>query len=237
MTLKKALAFIALSLVVIFMSGCTQPKDPKAVVEALLADMITEYGGVENLKKLDSYVSLWEIQVQVRPQTGKAIHFVQMPDKLRVELDYGDSGEIRFLNGSKGYKGYGKGELKEVRGPQLDSMKLQLMRLFTPLELKRRSAKLQLSEADGVKLITLKESGLTAVYHVNPATLRIDKVVGKLDMGGRQMEFVTEYTDFKKVEGVLMHHKENKFAAGTNTALLFLKGVKFDATYDSKAPE
>jgi hypothetical protein len=231
MNIKKPLSLIALSLLVVFMFGC---KERTQSVEALLADMITEYGGEENLKKLDSYASLWKIKVQVREQEGKAVNSVQMPDKLRVELIYPDRTELRVVNGSKGYKGFNGGAAQEVSGPQLDSMKLQLMRLYTPLELKRRMARLQLSEGDGVKLITLKEGELTVVYHVNPTTKRIDKVVGKLDMGGRQMEFVTEYSDYKLVDGVLIHHKENKFAAGTNTAILYLKGLKLGATHNSK---
>jgi hypothetical protein len=110
-------------------------------------------------------------------------------------------------------------------------MKLQMMRLYSPLTLKGKSG-ISVTEGKGVKLITLKEGTLTSIYHVNSITFRIEKVVGRFDMGGRQMEFQTEYSDFKKVDGVLIHHRENKFAAGMNTAELFLKDIKLSVTHD-----
>jgi hypothetical protein len=42
----------------------------------------------------------------------------------------------------------------------------------------------------------------------------IEKVAGTIIMNGGEIQFLTEYSDFSVVEGVLMHHKENKFAAG-----------------------
>ncbi len=225
--MKKLITFMAIALVVSIISGCG-PKDSK---EQILDEMIGAYGGPENLKKLDSYISVWTMEVRVRPQKGKAVNFVDQAGRLRVELLYPNRAETRVINGTKGYKGYNKEPLQEVHGPKLDSMKLQLMRLYTPLTLKNKGG-ITITEGEGVKYITLKEGSLTTVYHVNATTFRIEKVVGTLNMGGREMEFQTEYSDFKKVNGVLMHHRENKFAAGMNTAELFLKEVKLSAKHD-----
>ncbi len=224
--MKKFVALMSIILAVAFISGCGS-KDPK---DQLLDDMIGAYGGVENLKKLDSYTSVWAMEVRVRPQKGKVVTFVDQSGKLRVELMYPNRLEKRVLNGSKGYRAYNNDPLTEVSGPKLDSMKLQMMRLYTPLTLKNKAGA-TVSEGEGVKYITLKEGVLTSVYHVNAITFRIDKVVGSFKMGSRDMEFQTEYSDFKKVDGVLMHHRENKFAAGMNTAELFLKDVKLSAKH------
>jgi hypothetical protein len=51
-------------------------------------------------------------------------------------------------------------------------------------------------------------------------------------MNGREIQFLTEYSDFAVVEGVLVHHKENKFAGGVNTAMLQLREITFDAELD-----
>lgn len=225
--MKKFVMFLAFVFAVSIISGCGT-KDPK---DQLLDNMIGAYGGTENLRKLDSYVSLWAMEVRVRPQKAKAVNFVDQAGRLRVELLYPNRLEKRVINGAKGYKGYNNEPLKEVSGPKLDSMKLQLMRLYTPLTLKNKPG-IKVTEGQGVKLITLKEGTLVTVYHVNATTFRIEKVVGTLDMGGRKMEFQTEYSDFKKVDGVLMHHRENKFAGGTNTAELFLKELKLSAKHD-----
>ncbi len=66
-------------------------------------------------------------------------------------------------------------------------------------------------------------------YLVNLDTWRIEKVAGTLNMGGQGMRFLTEYSDFEFVEGVLVHRKENKYAGNVNTAVLTLKDIRFDA--------
>lgn len=225
----KFIMFLAFVFAVSIISGCGT-KDPKG---QLLDNMIGAYGGAENLRKLDSYASVWAMEVKVRPQKGKAINFIDQAGRLRVELLYPNRLETRVINGARGYKGYNKEPLEEVKGPKLDSMKLQLMRLYTPLTLKNKVG-ITITDGEGVKLITLKEGTLITVYHVNATTFRIEKVVGTLDMGGRKMEFQTEYSDFKKVEGVLMHHRENKFAGGMNTAELFLKEIQLSVKHDDK---
>ena len=226
--MKKFIALMTIVFAVVLISGCGAEKDLKDPKDTLLYEMIGAYGGAENLSKLASYVSVWDIEVRVRPRKGKAINSVELPDKLRVELIYPKSSETRVINATKGFKSYNREPLKEVAGPRLDSMKLQLMRLYTPLVLQMKLNSITLSEAGGYRLLTLKEGSLTAIYHVNSATFTIDKVIGRLNMGGREMEFLTEYSDFKKVNGVLMHHRENKFAAGMNTAELFLKELKLN---------
>lgn len=226
--MKKLIMFLTIVFAVSFISGCGV-KDPK---DQLFDEMIGAYGGLENLKKLDSYISVWDMEVRVRPQKGKAINFIDQAGKLRVELTYPDKTETRLVVGSKGYKGFNKGPLEEVTGPRLDSMKLQMMRLYSPLTLKNKAG-VVVTEGNGVKYITLKEGTITSVYHVNATTFMIEKVVGKLKMGPREMEFQTEYSDFKKVDGVLIHHRENKFAGGTNTAELFLKDVKLSVKHDA----
>ena len=43
------------------------------------------------------------------------------------------------------------------------------------------------------------------------------------------MSFVTEYSDFKLVDGVLVHQREDKYAGTVNTAQLQLRNIEFDA--------
>ncbi|MEE8575236.1 MAG: hypothetical protein V3T30_07470 [Thermodesulfobacteriota bacterium] len=210
-------------------------------VADLLARMIEEYGGEENLKKLDSYISVWDIQVMVRDDKGTATNHVELPGKLKVELVYPDKKEARVLNSGKGYKTYNGSAGKPAVGPPLDAMKLQLLRLFTPLTLSRlftaSPGSFNLSEDGEYKLLTLKGGNLGTIYYVNAKTLMIEKVVGRLSMGGQTMEFLTEYSDIRPEGGVLMHHMENKFAGGTNTAKLYLKEIKLGATIDGKVFE
>ncbi len=195
-------------------------------VDGILDDMIAAYGGADNLKKLNSYVSLWDMKVQVRNETGTARVSVAQPGSLRVKLTYPTKTESRVVNAGAGYKQYDGGEKKPAHGPQLYAMKLQLMRLYSPLVLKSFSEKITVSDSNGYKVLSLTDGNISSHYFVNPKTRLIDAVIGKLAIAGRPMEFVTEYHDYKKIDGVFVHHMENKFAQGMNTAKLYLKELK-----------
>ena len=73
---------------VLALAGCGQSEKAVDPVSSLLDDMIGIYGGVENLKKLNSYESVWDMNVKVRPEKGEAVVRVVQPDKLRVDLKY-----------------------------------------------------------------------------------------------------------------------------------------------------
>ena len=49
------------------------------------------------------------------------------------------------------------------------------------------------------------------------------------------MSFVTQYSNHKKVEGVLMPHHEVKYAGDVNTAVLDLKSVHFTTANEKPA--
>jgi hypothetical protein len=117
---------------------------------------------------------------------------------------------------------------------QRDAMRLQLMRLYTPLTLRDRVDALGVSSSEDYIVLTLREHGLLTEYFVNSETWRIEKTVGTLHIRGMEMQFVTEYSEFAMVDGVLMHHRENKFAGGTNTAVLKLRNIEFGVKFDDE---
>jgi hypothetical protein len=115
---------------------------------------------------------------------------------------------------------------------QRSAMQLQLMRFYTPLTLRDRIDSLSLADGDGFLALTLREDGLQAEYFVDTETWHIVKVVGTLTIGGATMQFVTEYSEFAKVDGALIHHRENKFVGGMNTAVLRLRRAETDVDFD-----
>ncbi len=120
---------------------------------------------------------------------------------------------------------------------QRDAMRLQLMRLYTPLALRDRIDSLGVSSSEDYVVLTLREHGLLTEYFVNSATWRIEKTVGTLHTRGMGMQFVTEYSEFALLDGVLVHHRENKFAGDTNTAVLKLRSIEFGVEFDDETFE
>jgi hypothetical protein len=189
----------------------------------VLAKMITAYGGEKQLRRGDTMIQEWDM-----------FALIDFGGRLKVELTYPDKHETRILNGDVGiaiYKGRPPAVVSEM---QRDAMRLQLMRLYTPLTLRDRVDALGVSSSEDYIVLTLREHGLLTEYFVNSETWRIEKTVGTLHIRGMEMQFVTEYSEFAMVDGVLMHHRENKFAGGTNTAVLKLRNIEFGVKFDDE---
>lgn len=194
-------------------------------VDALLDRLVETYGGEENLHKLSSQIQLWDVVALQSNRHGTDVRALEAPDKLRVQLIYPDKREVRIINGSASFASY-RGEPEAVVGrPQSDAMRLQLMRLYSPLVLREKRDALSLAVEDDNYVLTLFEHGVRVDYLVNSTTWRIERVVGGLAINGQEFQFVTEYSDFAIRDGVLVHQKENKFAGATNTAILQLRQI------------
>jgi len=197
-----------------------------------LQQIIEAYGGEENVRKLDSMVQEWDLLALTRNQQGKDKRSIQLPGQLKVELTYPDKQETRLLDGNTGYAVFDDREPAAASAMQTSAMRLQLMRFYSPLTLRDRIESLGLAEGDGYLVLTLREDGLQAEYFVDTATWHIVKVVGTLSINGATMQFVTEYSEFSMEDDVLVHHRENKFVGGMNTAVLRLQRITVDAELD-----
>ena len=194
-------------------------------VDTLLERLIETYGGEANLQKLNSQIQLWDVVALTSNRHGTDVRALEAPDKLRVQLTYSDKREVRIINGGASFASYGGEPEAAVGRPQSDAMRLQLMRLYSPLVLRDKRDALSLEVEDGNYVLTLFEHGVRVDYLVNGKTWRIEKVVGGLAINGQEFRFVTEYSDFAFRDGVLVHQKENKFAGATNTAILQLRQI------------
>jgi hypothetical protein len=202
-----------------------------AALSETLGRMIDAYGGAENLGKLDSMTQQWDLVALRGNRHGSDRRSIGVPGRLLVELTYPEKTETRLLNSEGGFVVFG-GRPAVAKAAQTDAMRLQLMRFYSPLALQDRIEHLELSELGGAVVLTLREAGLRVEYHVNRDSWRIEKVVGILAVGAGEMSFVTEYSDFAWVDGVLVHQRENKFAGGINTAVLRLREINVDVAFD-----
>jgi hypothetical protein len=208
----------------------SQSLDKQTVLERI----IHAYGGEENLRKLDSMVQEWDFVALMGNRHGTDIRSVRIPDQLKVELKYPDKTETRLLNGDIGRVIFNGRGVQIAAQRQTDAMRLQLMRLYSPLVLRDRSESIKLVIDGDYCALILDENGVQAIYLVNQEIWRIEKVAGVLKINGAEMKFLTEYSDFKFVDGVLVHQKENKFAGNVNTAKLLLRQITFDAALNDE---
>ena len=106
-------------------------------------------------------------------------------------------------------------------------MRLQLMRVYSPLILKKRECDLVMTDDKTYHKLKFSNGTITSYYFVNKKTFMIDKVIGELSQGENKMSFRTLYSNYQDVNGVMIAHNEEKFAAQTPTATLALIKVIF----------
>ena len=198
-------------------------------VDFVLERMIEAYGGRQNLRKLNNSVQKWDIRTLSSNKRGSDVRSILIPGRLKVELSYPDNTEMRVLNGESAHVVFSGKASRTASAPQRDAMRLQLMRMYSPLVLGTKRDALTLTLEDKWCGLALIENGIRVDYLVDMETWRIVNALGRMSFGGTEMQFLTKYSDFHFRDGVLVHEQESKHAGGVNTAVLKLRSMRFDA--------
>jgi hypothetical protein len=180
-----------------------------------------EYGGEAGWQKVASLRETGTVVPVMRKGDGKMTRFWQKPDKLRFEVVYPTETEVRIVDGDHGTRNG-----KEVSGPSLEAMKLQAARLTLPYLLVEKHASLHdLGTKDGVRSVEIPLSAsMTLTVNVDPKTWHIVRSTGKASA----LEFVVDYSDFRRVGGLLFPFAEAGAAQGMPTANTKLDAVEIN---------
>jgi hypothetical protein len=82
-----------------------------------------------------------------------------------------------------------------------------------------------------VRLLALEPApGLLVEAAIDPASGRILRTRGASTSGSVPLEFITTFSDFRKVDGVLVPMREENWANGKSTGVTTLEGVAFPGT-------
>jgi hypothetical protein len=159
---------------------------------------------------------------------GRMTRIFERPVRLRVTVAYGADVEQRVLDGWQAWR-----EGIPVQGPGHLSMVLQAARLDLPYLLAAQVDALRdggTAERDGrplrVAVLPLGD-GMTLAAEIDPATARVLRAVTRLDAPGASLEFVTEFSDFRRVDGQLVPFREENVAQGRRTGSTVLGRVEF----------
>lgn len=218
------------------------PAPAKGAVDALVDRCFAAYGGAAgHARSARSWIEGSVTSVVLHPGvTGRFVRVYERPGRLRVELDYpGAQSEVRVLDGSRGWR---NGEA--ATGPRLEAMILQAARLDMPALLHASRARVKdggTAEVAGkpVRLLAIEPGpGLVVEAAVDPATGRILRTRGASTgtaAGGMTLEFLTTYSDFEKIEGVLVPRREENWANGKSTGVTVLEKVAFPRSLPASA--
>lgn len=198
-------------------------------IEPLLTRTLDAYGGAEALGRVSAVRQTGQVRAKIRHagQAGELLRIFEGSERLRVEIAYPDgANEIRIVNGTAGWRNG-----KPAQGPSLIAMRTQCYRLALPLLLKQRSSELidhGIVQRDGKALRALDlplPEGVVLSVEIDPETGRILRSRARFTMGSMQMEFRTEYSDFRKVGDLLFAFQEKNYASGRYTADTVLTSI------------
>lgn len=199
-------------------------------LDGLLGRTVKAYGGEEVLRKAAAVRETGKVTSRMRGgMAGDIVREFERPDRLRVVIRYGSDTEVRVYDGKTGWR-----EGRVVTGPPLDAMVLQAARLALPLILLDRKGNLVdkgTSSVGGKEVRTIDlplGNGLTLTVGLDPASGRIVRSsgTGGMGMGGKPLEFVTRYDDYRLVDGVLHPFREENTANGFVTGETTLSRVE-----------
>jgi hypothetical protein len=135
---------------------------------------------------------------------------------------------VRVLDGARGWR---DGEV--ATGPRLAAMMLQAARLDLPALLDAWAAKVEdrgtLDLAGKTLRVLAVEPapGLVVEAALDPATGRILRSRGASRDPAMPLEFITTYSDFRVISGVLVPMREENWANGRSTGVTLLEEVGF----------
>jgi hypothetical protein len=197
---------------------------------ALVRRCVDAHGGADALRRASAVVQQGTITSLLHPGAkGRIARAYQRPGRLRVETAWPDGpGEIRVLDGGSGWRNG-----IPVSGPPLTAMILQAARLDVPALLSAWEARVvergtwQL-EGKTLRVLALAVApGMEVEAGIDPDTGRVlrSRSVGPGRDGGT-VEFVTTYSDFREVGGVLFAFHEGNWANGATTGETVLERIE-----------
>lgn len=191
-------------------------------LDKVLSKVMKEYGGQTAWQKVNSLRESGTVVPLMRKGDGKMTRLWQKPDKLRIEIVYPTDREVRVVDGDHGTRND-----KEVTGASLEAMKLQAARLALPtLLVDKRSTLHDLGMSDGLRRIEIPLSAtLTLTVSIDPKSWHIVRSSGKAS----GLEFVVDYSDFRRSGGLLFPFAEAGMAQGMPTANTKIDAVEVNA--------
>jgi hypothetical protein len=204
------------------------PAASPAEVLALVKRCVAAYGGPTALQAAARLRQHGTVTSLLHP--GEKAPILRLYDRvrgLRVEVAWQGAPEVRLVTDGRGWR-----EGQAVQGPPLLAMLLQAARLDLPALLE--AARDRVADGGTVlhqgrplrALVVDLGAGLSVEADLDPDSGRILRSRGA-SRGTPSLEFVTTYSDFRMVEGVLVAFREESWANGKATGETELTRVAF----------
>ncbi len=194
------------------------PGNTPETAQNIIEKIIKAYGGKKVVENVKSVYTDGNIKALAFNDTGKYVRYFSRDGKLRVDIKYSRSSELRILNGRRGYESMDAAPISEVTGERYLSMAYQYKQLDLPYGLLDDKYQIRYegkADVNGVEteVLSLNDSeGPSMKVYVNNKTFYILKVSGYFPAGNETMILSAEYSDYRKVNGTILPFRITNFA-------------------------
>jgi hypothetical protein len=192
-------------------------------VTSLTADILHAYGGRKVLENVRSVYMKGKIRAFAFDDKGTYEYYLKRGRKLRVNVRYTRSTEERILKGNKGYESSGAG-FTLVSGERYLGVLYQYKQIDLPYSLLNDEYKISYQgkeDVSGRKAYVLGLDSAEGPYmtiYVDAKSFFIIKVSGLFSMGSATMTLSAEFSDFRRVQGIMLPYQINNFAGNQKIA-------------------
>lgn len=227
-----AAAVLAFSLLSLSSAWCWGEEIKHDHAAEVVVSMLKAYGGAEAVRNVVSVIAKGRITEFLSGKSGQYARYFQRPGKLRVEVMPEQGGEVRVLNGERGWQATENGFVP-VSELELQSMLYQYSYLNLPMGLASGNYHAKFGGAQPYKgretrlLFILPKRGPRLGILVDAKSGLIIRVDASFAMGGTGTgELSTEYGDFRPVDGVEFPHKLTSYAGGIKISEIVLDDIQ-----------
>lgn len=209
-------------------AGAAPPAGLTPVAE-VVRQVVEAYGGEAAWARVAAVRQAATLHPRIRHpgESGRLERLFTGDGRLRVEITYaGGEREQRLLANGRGWR-----DGSEVAGPMRTAMAVQAARLILPTLLARHASEVVdgptvATESGILHLLSLPMGGALMEAAIDPANGHIVRTTGRIPMGPMSLSFTTDYSDFRRIDGLLFPFHEENHAQGRHTATTVVKTVE-----------
>jgi len=208
-------------------------------IKELIPKIISAYGGEDAIKRAKRVYAAGDITAFMRNDKGTYTRYMERDRKLRVETAYASgSSELRILNGKTGWRRMDKTQVLESRDFQLLAMVYQYKQLDMPYGLLTGQYNIAdegiitLNGAEVEVLDVEDGEGPPMKIYVDIKSSLIVRTEGYFFVKGNLTSLGADFSDFKKVDGVILPFRIINSGSGQLIGETIIKKYKINPAMD-----
>lgn len=229
-------AGIGFALLVAFSSGnCAAEDRMPDRADAIVKSVLQAYGGTQAVAKVRTVKATGSITEFMTERSGAYARYLERPGRLRIEIMPGQQGEVRILDGGRGWQ-LGRSGFEISSPVMVQSMVYQYCYLDLPMGFADASYPVsyggvhRLGNREAYQLNLELHNAPELHVFIDTKSHRIVRVSSRFAMGGMGVgELATEYGDFRPVAGVLFPHRLTNYAGDFKLSEIDLDEISVNA--------